>query len=182
MSADSHDLKSFILNNNIMTTMAGVTIAFSTGTMIRSLVGDIVMPALYAFINFLLKRKVGEDTAFASISAFGVDKFLKELITWILVIVLTYLFIVYIMKRYVGEPKPKQEDKKPEPVQPPQHVPVQPAQIQPVPQQQRAPSFHAQPQPSNMNQNMNANASTAAAGADVGAEQFYQQRFEHYFR
>jgi len=126
-----------------MTTMAGVTIAFSTGTMIRSFVGDIVMPALYAFINFSLKRRVGENTAFASISAFGVDKFIKEFITWVLVIVLTYVFIVFIMKRYVGTVKPADAKEK-------------------------------QMQPNTANANANASAAS-------GAEEFYQQRFEHYY-
>lgn len=51
------DLKTFIIQNKILGTITGVTIAFSSGTMIRSLVGDIILPT-----NYLLMRKIGIET------------------------------------------------------------------------------------------------------------------------
>lgn len=92
------DFKSFIVGNNILTTMAAVTIGFSTGTMIRSFVGDILLPSVYAvFVN----RISTLQGAFAPISTLNLDNFVKELITWIMVIVFTYLIIDYVFRRMV---------------------------------------------------------------------------------
>jgi large-conductance mechanosensitive channel len=95
-------LKNFIIQNNILTTMAAVTIAFSTGTFIRSFVGDIFMPILYSvFISRTsLKKKVGLH-AFKPISGSNVDNFVKELCSWIFVILFTFLIIQYVVRRYV---------------------------------------------------------------------------------
>lgn len=92
------DIRSFILENNILTTMAGVTIAFSTGTMIRSLVGDIILPLIYS----LLKRSpFKKSIAFVPINSMHVDTFIKELSTWVVVILVTYWFIAHFMKKYI---------------------------------------------------------------------------------
>jgi large-conductance mechanosensitive channel len=102
MSAESHDLKSFLINNNILTTMAGVTIAFSTGIMIRSLVGDIILPSFYFLFHMLRDIPYGgQFSAFAPLSAMNCDNFVKELVTWIVVVIVTYFFIVYVMKQYL---------------------------------------------------------------------------------
>lgn len=102
MAAESSDWKSFIVNNNILTTMAGVTIAFSTGIMIRSLVGDIILPTIYSIYHSLREIPiVGGFSAFAPINAMNFDNFLKEVLTWVIVVFVTYIFIAIIMKRYV---------------------------------------------------------------------------------
>ncbi len=78
--------------------MAAVTIAFSTGTTIRSLVADIVLPSLYTL--FFKKVKILSG-AFAPISAINVDNFLKELISWVFVVIITFLLIQYVIRRLV---------------------------------------------------------------------------------
>ena len=90
------DLKSFVLGNNILTTMAGVTIAFSTGVMIRSLVGDIILPGLYLLIR---RGKPSVSGSFAPINRGNVDNYVKELVSWIFVIIFTFLIIEYLVKR-----------------------------------------------------------------------------------
>jgi len=92
------DLTSFIINNNILTTAAAVTIAFSTGTTIRSLVVDIILPSIYKL--FLHKVKIVSG-AFAPISNVNVDNFIKEFITWIFVVIITYLIIEWALRRWV---------------------------------------------------------------------------------
>ena len=90
------DLKSFVLANNILTTMAGVTIAFSTGVMIRSLVGDIILPILYLLIR---RGKPSVSGTFAPINRGNIDNYIKELVSWIFVIIFTFLIIEYLVKR-----------------------------------------------------------------------------------
>lgn len=80
----------FIQRHNIITTMCAVTIAFSTGTMIRSLVSDILMPSLY---SLFVRRVNGLNTAFEPISKMNVDNFIRELFSWIAVLFITYLLV-----------------------------------------------------------------------------------------
>jgi len=92
------DLSSFIINNNILTTAAAVAIAFSTGTMIISFVGDIILPSLYKLCVHKIKFLSG---AFAPISNTNIDNFIKEFVSWIFVIIITYLLIEYALRRWV---------------------------------------------------------------------------------
>ena len=91
ISSVGDDFVSFLVDKNIPTSMAAVTIAFSTGTFIRSLSGDIVIPLLYAIIplNNL-------TSAFKPISQTNIDNFIKEFFSFVLVIILTFLLLNYI--------------------------------------------------------------------------------------
>lgn len=92
------DFKSFLIGNNILTVAAAVTIAFSTGTMIRSLTADIVLPSVYRLFAKNIKTLSG---AFAPINKLNLDNFVKEVISWIMVIVLTFLLIEYVIRRWM---------------------------------------------------------------------------------
>lgn len=97
-------LKDFIVSNNIITTMAAVTIAFSTGTMIRSLAGDIILPTLYSLFFYRLRGVAG---AFAPINKLNMDNFIKEFLSWIIVIGVTFFLIGYVFKLWVVSSKSK---------------------------------------------------------------------------
>ena len=136
------NIKTFIITNNILTTMAAVTIAFSTGTMIRSLVSDIILPGIYALIikkvkhvNSFLKG------AFAPINTLNVDNFLKEIISWIMVIIVTYLIIGYALKKYILAQQAVLQEVKPEYIPPQPLMPQQPSQSQQILPQQILPQF-----------------------------------------
>lgn len=85
-------LSEFIHKHNVLSTMCAVTIAFSTGTMIRSLVSDILMPSLY---SLFVRRVNGLNTAFEPISTMNVDNFIREFFSWIAVLIVTYILIGY---------------------------------------------------------------------------------------
>jgi large-conductance mechanosensitive channel len=91
----SKGLKNFMIQNKILGTVAGVTVAFSFGTMIRSLVGDIVLPLFY-----LLLSKFGIDT-FTPLPEVNLETFLKEFISWLSVLVVTFMLIDFVFKKYV---------------------------------------------------------------------------------
>jgi large-conductance mechanosensitive channel len=97
------DLKTFIFNNNILGTMGAVTIAFSTGTMIRSLVGDLILPSIYSIFN-------SGTEGFSGLSGENVSKFIKEFISWLIVILITFLFIDYVLKRFIWTPEQQKTD------------------------------------------------------------------------
>ena len=93
------DLKTFIIENKILGTIAGVTIAFSSGIMIRSLVGDIILPTIY-----LLLSKIGIST-FTPLPIVNLSVFVKEFVSWLFVLIITFMLIDYIFKKYVWKIK-----------------------------------------------------------------------------
>ena len=101
----TQNLQSFIFSYGVLSSMAGVTIAFSTGTLIRSFVGDIVLPSIYKLLN---KTPLDKAISFIPIKSTNIDNFVKELVQWVLVVIFTYIFIKYVMERYVSiTPVPK---------------------------------------------------------------------------
>jgi large-conductance mechanosensitive channel len=92
------DFKDFVLRNNIASTMAAVTIAFSTGTTIRSLACDIILPCIYAAF---VKRMNILSGAFEPIRSINIDNFIKELFTWIMVVLITFLLIEYVFRYWM---------------------------------------------------------------------------------
>jgi large-conductance mechanosensitive channel len=94
----NQDFKDFVVRNNIASTMAAVTIAFSTGTTIRSLACDIILPCIYAAF---VKRMNILSGAFEPIGSINIDNFIKELFTWIMVVLITFLLIEYVFRYWM---------------------------------------------------------------------------------
>ena len=108
MNGMRSQLSEFLQKGNIIGSMAGVTIAFSTGNMIRSFVNEIIFPFLYTLLKY---KNLGE---FAPINTSNLSKFGKEFITFLIVIFVTYLFVKYVMKYLfnIKEEEKKEEAKK----------------------------------------------------------------------
>jgi len=85
------NLKEFLTSQNIIGTIASVTIAVSAGNMIRSFVNDIIFPTFY----LLVKKK--HTKKFIPISYEHVSMFGKEFITFLLVLICTFYFIIKFM-------------------------------------------------------------------------------------
>jgi large-conductance mechanosensitive channel len=96
-----NDFISFIVANNILTSAAAVTIAFSTGVMIRSLTADIILPTFYRYVL----RKSSMD-AFAAINKMNFSTFIKEFMSWIFVIIITFIIVEYVVRRRVLKLQP----------------------------------------------------------------------------
>lgn len=98
-------LKNFLVQNGVITHAAGMTIGFSTGVFIRSAVGDMLLPLVYKTIGAYLVKNVSQGAYDKMTRVFStelnVDNFLKETITWIFVIVSTFLLIEYGVRRYM---------------------------------------------------------------------------------
>jgi large-conductance mechanosensitive channel len=101
-------LTQFIADNNIVGTAAGVSIAIATKDIIQSFVGDIVIPLLYTllvtmnakYFTNILPHKTKIDYM----------SFSKQFITWLLVIIITYLFIMVAFRFLLGVPEQKKEE------------------------------------------------------------------------
>ena len=105
-----NNFKTFLISNNILTTMAAVTIAFSTGEMIRSLTADIILPSIYALFITKIKPLSGVLAgAFVPINKLNLDNFVKEFFSWCVVVLLTFLLIEYGIRRTILKVQTKQE-------------------------------------------------------------------------
>jgi large-conductance mechanosensitive channel len=84
------EFKSFILENRLVGTAAGVTIGISTKDLIQSTVGDIIIPFIYLIIGFLGIKKV---ELLAGKTEFDIISFIRQFITWVLSIISVFLFV-----------------------------------------------------------------------------------------
>ena len=95
-----NELRNFIMENNIIGTMAGVAIALYTKDLILSFSGDIIIPLLN---KLLLKLNIKALTAvLPNKIKFNVTLFLQNLISWFLGVLITYIFIQYTVKALFG--------------------------------------------------------------------------------
>ena len=106
------DLKKFIVDNNVIGTAAGVSIALVTKDIIQSFVGDIILPSFYFVLVSLKINKVTEMLPGKHFLDF--TNFMKQFISWVLVIIITYLFITITFQSLLGVSKEVKEPVKKE--------------------------------------------------------------------
>jgi large-conductance mechanosensitive channel len=100
---DMNTFKKFLLDNNIIATTAGVLIAYSAWDFIQSFVGDLILPGFYfLFIGRFFSNKFVSDI-FEPVNRLDLSKFFTRLISFIVVIVFTFLFIQHIIKNWLND-------------------------------------------------------------------------------
>jgi large-conductance mechanosensitive channel len=106
------ELNRFLIENNIIGTIAGVCIGVATKDLIFSLVGDIIVPliilgGLKMNIKYLNKILPGK-------SSIDFNNVIKTIIGWILVIIVTFTFLKISFELFLGNKisKDKVDDKK----------------------------------------------------------------------
>jgi large-conductance mechanosensitive channel len=94
-------LKQFIVDNNIVGTTAGVCIALASKDTLLSLVADVIIPGITKLI-LMLHLKIVNDVIPKGNSDFNLTNFIKQFITWILMIIISFFFITYTLKWFIG--------------------------------------------------------------------------------
>lgn len=94
------ELKKFIVDNGVIGTAAGVSIALVTKDIIQSFVGDIILPSFYFVLASLNITKVTKMLPGKHFLDF--TNFMKQFISWVLVIIITYLFITITFQSLLG--------------------------------------------------------------------------------
>lgn len=102
----------FLVENKIIGTVAGVGIALASKDLIQSMVGDVVFPSIY----YVLLKMHGKyfTKILPNNTKFDLPNFIKHFISWIFVIIITYLFVTIVFKMLLGvnASPAKKEDKK----------------------------------------------------------------------
>ena len=102
MSDMKEQLKQFIINNGVIGTTAGVCIALVTKDVIQSLVGDVVIPVIIFILSLLKLKFLINILPKKEKIEINIVNFINQLISWFLVIILTFLFIQYSIKYLLG--------------------------------------------------------------------------------
>lgn len=96
-----NELKTFIADNNIVGTCAGVIIALVTKDLILSFVGDIIIP-LFVYLFFKLNIRWLTKILPTGKTFFDFTNFFKQFITWILTLLVTFLVIKLTFQMILG--------------------------------------------------------------------------------
>jgi large-conductance mechanosensitive channel len=104
-----NQLKTFIADNNIVGTCAGVIIALVTKDLILSFVGDIVIP-FFVFVFLKLHIKWLTNILPAGKLFFDFTNFIKQFITWLLTLIVTFFVIKVTFQMLLGINFDKKDD------------------------------------------------------------------------
>jgi len=96
------NLKQFILDNGVIGTTAGVCIAIVTKELIQSFVADILIPTIIIILSFLKLKMLVNILPKKDKSGINFILFINQLISWIFVVIITFIFISYSMKYLLG--------------------------------------------------------------------------------
>jgi large-conductance mechanosensitive channel len=102
-------LKQFIIDNNIVGTSAGVCIALAVKDGIQSLIGDVIVPSFVSLLKTL--HIPGLAKYLPTGKQLNVGNFIKQLITFILIIIISFMFVKFAFGYLLGIDKPKQKTK-----------------------------------------------------------------------
>jgi large-conductance mechanosensitive channel len=94
------ELINFLVENKVIGTVAGVGIALASKDLIQSMVGDVVFPSIY----YLLLKMHGKyfTKILPDNTKFDMPNFVKHLISWVFIIIITYFFVTVVFKMLLG--------------------------------------------------------------------------------
>ena len=104
-------LRKFVVDNNIVGTSAGVCIALATKDGIQSFVQDIVIPGIVIILHSLHVDWLTKILPLHGKSQLNVLNFINQFVTWILIIIISFVFVKFAFEYLLGITNGKSEDK-----------------------------------------------------------------------
>jgi large-conductance mechanosensitive channel len=95
-------LRKFVVDNNIVGTSAGVCIALATKDGIQSLVQDIIIPGIVILLHKLHIDSLTKILPIHGKSHLNFLNFINQLITWILIIIISFIFVKVAFEYLLG--------------------------------------------------------------------------------
>jgi large-conductance mechanosensitive channel len=94
-------LKQFVIDNNIVGTSAGVCVALAAKDGIQSLVGDIIIPSIIILLHAL---HIDELAKYLPVKGtkINITSFIKQMITFLLIIIISFLFVKFAFGYLIG--------------------------------------------------------------------------------
>jgi large-conductance mechanosensitive channel len=97
-----NEIKRFIIDNNIVGTSAGVCIALAAKDGIQSLVGDIIIPAIVLTLKTMNINFLTKYLPVAGKVQLNLVDFVKQMITFILIIIISFVFVKFAFGYLLG--------------------------------------------------------------------------------
>ena len=85
------NMKKFIIDNGIIGTAAGVSIALATKDVVQAFVNDIIMPSIY--LLFITINASYFSKSLTSKHAIDFPHFINSFVSWLFVSIITFLFV-----------------------------------------------------------------------------------------
>jgi large-conductance mechanosensitive channel len=104
-------LRKFVVDNNIVGTSAGVCIALATKDGIQSFVQDIIIPGIVIILHSLHVDWLTKILPLHGKSQLNVLNFINQFVTWILIIIISFVFVKFAFEYLLGITNGKSEDK-----------------------------------------------------------------------
>jgi large-conductance mechanosensitive channel len=103
--------KQFIIDNNIVGTSAGVCVALAAKDGIEALVGDIIIPILVMLLHALRIDGLSKFLPVNGSAALNITDFVKQMVTFILIIFISFIFVQFAFGYLLGVTTTVKEDK-----------------------------------------------------------------------
>lgn len=94
--------KQFIIDNNIVGTSAGVCVALAAKDGIEALVGDIIIPILVMLLHALRIDGLSKFLPVNGSASLNVTDFVKQMVTFILIIIISFIFVQFAFGYLLG--------------------------------------------------------------------------------
>jgi large-conductance mechanosensitive channel len=104
-------INKFIVDNNIVGTSAGVGIGLAAKDAIQSLVNDVLLPSFVAVFRNLNMDGVTQFLPVGNKAELNFISFIKQMITFILVVMVSFLFVKLAFDYLLGVETTKKDDK-----------------------------------------------------------------------
>ena len=104
-------LRKFVIDNNIVGTSAGVCIALATKDGIQSLVQDLIIPGIVILLHSLHIDWLTKILPFHGNSQLNILNLINQLVTWFLIIIISFIFIKFSFEYLLGITNGKSDDK-----------------------------------------------------------------------
>ncbi len=104
-------LKKFIVDNNIVGAISGISIGLFFKNIVTSLVGDIFIPAIVLLFTTMNIKYFDKVFSSRKEHQFNFTNFSKQLISFLLGVFVTFLFVNAAFKYLIGDVTTPQQDK-----------------------------------------------------------------------
>ena len=104
-------IKKFIMDNNIVGTSAGVGVGLAAKDAIQSLVNDILLPSFVVLFRSLNIESAASFLPVGKKADINIISFIKQMITFVLVVTVSFLFVKLAFDYLLGINTTKKDDK-----------------------------------------------------------------------
>jgi large-conductance mechanosensitive channel len=102
MASINDQLKHFILDNAIVGSVAGIALGYATRDLTLSMISDVFIPVVQTCLKKLNIPWIDKLLPPPGKSGFNITNFIQLLLNWILILIISFLFVKYTFEYLLG--------------------------------------------------------------------------------